>query len=197
MQVTAKLNNLRMTPRKVRLVANLVKGMDAKDAKTQLQFMNKKAAGLILKLLNSGLANAKHNSDLEELNLYIAKLVVEAGPSLKRWMPRAMGRATPILKRTCSVILTLEEKIPVKAGIARKKTKKTEKTHKETPEKPAFVEATAGKEETITAFGEEPQKKQRQVTPARPYRASTESKKRFFSRQTFGNIRKVFRRKSI
>ena len=107
MQVTASLNNLRMASRKVRLVANLVKGMEAEKAKKQLQFMNKKAAAIVLKLLNSGLNNAKHNFSLNEDNFFIARLDVEAGPSLKRWLPRAMGRATPILKRTCNINLIL------------------------------------------------------------------------------------------
>ncbi len=74
MQVTASLNNLRMSARKVRLVANLVKGMDAKIAQAQLRFMNRKPAGIILKLLNSGLNNAKHNFNLNEDNLYVARV---------------------------------------------------------------------------------------------------------------------------
>lgn len=198
MQVKASLNNLRMAPRKVKIVTNLVKGMDAKQAKAQLMFINKKPAAILLKLLNSALNNAKHNFDLPEDNLYIAKLVVEAGPSLKRWLPRAMGRATPILKRTCSINLQLEEKVPGLAKIGAKKISKEE-------EKEAIKEEVAiapaksviQEEETISAIAGGLEKKPKGPAPARPYGASPESKKRFFSRQTFGNIKRVFRRKAI
>jgi large subunit ribosomal protein L22 len=199
MQVKATLNNLRMTPRKVRLVTSLVAGMDAKAAQSQLRFMNKKAADIILRLLNSGLANAKHNFNLDENNFYILRLEVEAGPSLKRWLPRAMGRATPILKRTCSINLILEEKTPSKqpekgAKKKAKEQKKEQKLEKETvvEEKPMIE-----KEETISVVSEPAQEQRKPAFVAKPYGASEQSKKRFFSRQTFGNIKKVFRRKSI
>lgn len=198
MQVTARVNNLRMTPRKIRLVTGLVKGMDAKQAQSQLRFMNKKAAAIVLKLLNSGLANAKHNFNLSEDNFYISSLQVEAGPSLKRWLPRAMGRATPILKRTCNISLILEEKEPSKeiVGGAKKKPKieKAKKVEKETTEteKP-FVE----KEEIISVVPEAREEKRKTTFFPKSFGASEQSKKRFFSRQTFGNIKKVFRRKSI
>ena len=187
-----------MTPRKVRLVTSLVKGMDAKQAQGQLRFMNKKAAGIVLKLLNSGLSNAKHNFNLSEDNFYILRLQVEAGPSLKRWLPRAMGRATPILKRTCNIHLILEEKTPSKKAVSAPKKKakgqKLEKAEKEmgTEEKPVIE-----KEETISVVQEAAQEQRKPAFVAKPYGASSQSKKRFFSRQTFGNIKKVFRRKSI
>lgn len=189
MQITAKLNNLRMSSRKVRLAANLVKGLSAKEAKAQLQFMNKKAAKIILKLLNSGTSNAKHNFNLDENNLFIEKLIVEAGPSLKRWLPRAMGRATPILKRTSAVSLVLSEVIPTTKSAAPKKAKPVKERETEKP----IVE----KEETISAMPEENELRVRPIAPPKPYGASSESKKRFFSRQTFKNVKKVFRRKSI
>lgn len=194
MQVKASLNNLRMASRKVRLVANLVKGMEAKEAKKQLQFINKKAAAIVLKLLNSGLNNAKHNFNLNEDNFFIARLDVGAGPSLKRWLPRAMGRATPILKRTCNINLILEEKTPSKPAAIQKKKPKAEKTEKEAErEAPPPVE----KEERISVVPERFEEKRKQPFIAKPFGASGQSKKRFFSRQTFGNIKKMFRRKSI
>jgi len=199
MQVKASLNNLRMAPRKVRLAADLVKGMDVLSARTQLRFMPKKAAGIILKLLNSAVANAKHNFNLEENNLHILKLIVDGGPSLKRWMPRAMGRATPILKRTCDILLVLEEKEPGKTEIVKKR--------KAGKNEPAFIEATAGKEEKISALPQKEEiisavpegKVQKQKTSFIPksYGAQEQGKKKFFSKQTFRNIKRVFRRKSI
>ncbi len=218
MQVKASLNNLRMASRKVRLAADLIKGMDILSAKTQLRFMPKKAAGLILKLLNSAVANAKHNFSIEESNLHILKLVVDGGPSLKRWMPRAMGRATPILKRTCSISLVLEGKpgITKKAEVLGRElgAARIAKKQKAGKGRPAFAEVSAGeeekiaalpelssalpeKEETISAMPEAKIQKQKTSFVAKPYGAQEQGKKRFFSRQTFGNIKKVFRRKAI
>jgi len=188
MQIKATLNNFRMPSRKVRLITGLVKGMKTDEAKAQLRFMNKKAAGIVLKLLESGIANAKHNFSLEENNLFIADLRVEDGPSLKRWMPRAMGRAAPILKRTCNVNLILQD-ISGKAKPPRKKAEKESKWEETKP----LIE----KEEKISALPGESELKAKPIAPPRPYRASGEAKKRFFSRQTFGNIKRMFRRKSI
>lgn len=110
MSVTAKLKHLRISPRKVRLVANLIKGMRAEEAEVRLRFLPKRAARPILKLLNSAIANAEHNFNLAKENFYISKIIVEEGPSLKRWLPRAMGRATPILKRTSHIALFLDKR---------------------------------------------------------------------------------------
>ena len=110
MQVTAKLNNLRVSPRKVRLVANLIRGLSIKDARVQLNFLVKKSSSPILKLLNSATANAKHNLKLDPEEMYVSAITVDGGPVLKRTMPRAMGRAYIIRKRTSHVRLTLSEK---------------------------------------------------------------------------------------
>lgn len=189
MQVTARVNNLRMASRKVRLATDLIKGMTVLSAKTQLQFLPKKAASIILKLLNSAVANAKHNFNIEESNLYILNLSVEGGPSLKRWMPRAMGRATPILKRTCSISLILGEKEPGAVKVAKKR-----KAGRTELEQPAFVETMVGKEETISVVPETRSEKQKPAFVAKPYGAQDQGKKKFFSRQSF---KRMFRRKSI
>jgi len=182
-----------MAPRKVRLVANLIKGQDALEAKNQLRFLIKKPAPLLLKLLNSALANAKQNSGLKEENLFIKSLVVEGGPSLKRWLTRAMGRATPLLKRTCSVKIILEEIVPAKTPkkIRRSETKRTEPISPVAPEQK--IEKLATEEESKIKS----EAKERKPVLNRPFGASGQAKKRLFSRQTFGNIKKVFRRKSI
>lgn len=109
MEVTAKLNNLRKAPRKVRLVANLVKGMTVVQAENELKFSVKDSAQPVLKLLRSAIANANHNFHLDKNNLYIAKAVVDNGPNLKRWRPRAFGRAAGILKRTSHITIVLSE----------------------------------------------------------------------------------------
>jgi large subunit ribosomal protein L22 len=117
----------------------MIRGKDVEYAKSQLQFSTKKTSDDLLCLLNSAIANAKNNFQLEEGNLFIEKIVVEEGPTLKRWMPRAQGRASAIRKRTCSVIITLNEKEP--KAVAEKTEVKDEK--KEAPEKKAKKEAAA------------------------------------------------------
>ncbi len=104
-----KLNRLRIAPQKVRLVADAIRGKSATEAKIQLGVIEKRSAEPMLKLLNSAIANAQHNLGLSPDNLYISEIFVGEGMTLKRWLPRAHGRATPLLKRTSHVTLTLAE----------------------------------------------------------------------------------------
>jgi len=108
MKVVAQLKYLRMSPRKVRAVGNLVRGLDVADAEKQLSFLPKHAASPLRKLLQSATANAEHNFNLKREGLYIRSLIVEGGPVLKRFLPRMGGRASDIKKRTSHIILTLE-----------------------------------------------------------------------------------------
>ncbi len=108
MEVKAQLNQLRIAPRKVRLVASLIKGMDVANAKYQLEYSAKKSSKNILTLLNSAIANAKNNYKFDEKNLYVSEVIVNNGTVLKRSMPRAMGRAFPIKKRMSGVTLILK-----------------------------------------------------------------------------------------
>lgn len=108
MEVTAKVRHLRMSPKKVRLVTDLVKGMDIDKAEAQLRFVRKAAAYPVLKLLRSAKANAEHNFKLEPSGLFIKSIVVDGGPVLHRWRPRAFGRATPIRKRSSHITLVLD-----------------------------------------------------------------------------------------
>ena len=109
MEIKAKANFIRTSPRKVRLVVDLIRGMTANAAANQLKFINKRAAKPVAKLLNSAIANAGHNYEIEQDNLYIKEIRVDEGPSLHRWTPRAQGRATPIKKRSSHIILVLAE----------------------------------------------------------------------------------------
>lgn len=139
---TAKLNYLHMTPRKVRLVASSLQGLSIQEAEAQLLLRNKMASLPLLKLLRSGIANAKNNKLTLE-KLFVSSLQVNSGPMLKRGLPRAMGRVTPIQKKTSHVTLVLGEgdKIyPMRYNIVTakkdKKIKKPKKTIKtETPSK--------------------------------------------------------------
>jgi len=124
--ITAKLRHLHIAPRKVRLIADLVRGKSAKDARAILYFTIKKAAEPILKLLNSALANAKNNFQLDTDNLYISKITVDEGPKIKRWRARARGSANEIQKKTSHINLVLDEikksKIAEKAEKIQKPT---------------------------------------------------------------------------
>ncbi len=122
-EVKAKLSFLRQGPRKVRLVTDLIRGRKVTTALNSLSLINKSAAEPVLKLLRSAIANAKHNFSLSPENLRVAKITVDGGPVLKRWMPKAHGRATPVRERTSHIQLVLAE-MEVKAPKAKKEVKK-------------------------------------------------------------------------
>lgn len=137
-EVTAKLRFLRIGPRKVRLIADMVRGKKVTKALDILSVMPKRAARPVLKLLNSAVANARHNHSLAVEDLKVAQIYVDGGPVLKRWMPKAHGRATPIRERTSHINLVLgtmgekakkEEPVEtIKTVTAKpKKSKKTDK----------------------------------------------------------------------
>jgi len=128
MQVKAKLRYLRMSPKKVRLVVNLIRGLKVEAAIIQLGFVNKIAKKPVLKLINSAISNAENNFSLKKDNLYIKEIRVDEAGALDRWQPKAHGRATPIKKRLSHVILILAEITPTKAKA--KKSKKEEKAVK-------------------------------------------------------------------
>ncbi len=117
----AYLHNYRQSPRKVRLVTDAVKGKPVVDAINILNFMAKRGAEPISKLLNSAIANAKSAYNLSKEDLMVSDLRVDTARVLKRSMPRARGSAFPIKKRSSHVTLTLMERVKVapKAKIAK------------------------------------------------------------------------------
>lgn len=121
MDVHASLRNLRMSPRKVRLVVNTVRGLKVQTAETRLTFLKKGAAEPVLKLLRSAMANAEHNFQIAKDSLYIKHIVADAGSTLKRFRPRAFGRAATIRKRMTHVTLILAPKseMGTKAPVAQ------------------------------------------------------------------------------
>lgn len=128
MEVKAQLNQLRISPRKVRLVANVVRGLSVANAETQLRYINKRASAPLLKLLLSAVASAEHNHKLDKVNLFVKSIQVDSGLTLKRWQPKAMGRATPILKKASKIKLVLDTKVaPVSKSKKAVKVAKTSK----------------------------------------------------------------------
>lgn len=129
MEVKAYLRFLRMSPRKVRLVVNTIRGLSVAAAETKLQFVPKLASEPVLKLLLSAVANANHNFHLQKEDLYVKSIVADGGPTLKRFRARAFGRAAPIRKRTTHITIVLADKkdIPAKAEAAPKKVVRAKK----------------------------------------------------------------------
>jgi len=121
--ITVKLKHLRISPRKVRLVADLIRGKPAHQAEKILEFTRKKAAKPIQKLLKSGVATAENDFQKTGANLYVSKITVDPGPSLKRFRHRAQGRIYSILKRTSHINLSLDEIKPTKTKISKKRKK--------------------------------------------------------------------------
>jgi large subunit ribosomal protein L22 len=105
----ATLKTYRQSPRKVRLVGDVIRGKSVSDALTALRFMTKRAAMPFEKLLRSALANAQHNEKKNSDELFIKSVGVDKGPTLKRFMPRARGRASRINKRTSHIVVELAE----------------------------------------------------------------------------------------
>ncbi len=123
----AKLNYLHMAPRKVRLLANVIKGLSVNEAEAQLMINPKKAGGPLLKLLRSAIANGKQK-ELKPENLVVKDIKVDQGPVSKRHMPRAQGRASLILKRSSHITLILAES--QKPKVSRFKIVKPQKVSK-------------------------------------------------------------------
>ncbi len=110
MEIKAIAKYIRVSPRKTRLVANAVKGRKVGEALSYLKFTPKRPARIIIKVLRSAIANAEQNPNVDVDTLFIKEILVDQGPTLKRFRPRAMGRATGILKRTSHVKVVLDER---------------------------------------------------------------------------------------
>ena len=215
MEVKAKAKHIKTSPRKIRLVIDAVRGLKTDKALDQLKFMNKLSAKSITKLIKSGIANAMNNYELSEDNLFIKEIKADDGPTLKRWMPRAHGRATTIRKRNSHINLVLAEikdsgekagkkqvvEAPVKLGdmnkeVESKKSKVKSTTAKDEKTLPASPDVKAVDNKKEDVFGESVDKLEEVVKeindPRREGRgghARAEGGKKGF-------VSKIFRRKS-
>jgi len=111
MEVKATARYIRMSPRKIRLVVDVIRGLDVSQARTQLAVMKKAAAEPVLKLLESAVANATHNFEQDASTLYVKSIMADGGPVLARWRARAFGRAAPIRKRTTHISIVLDSRV--------------------------------------------------------------------------------------
>jgi large subunit ribosomal protein L22 len=150
MQVHARLSQLRMSPRKVRLILGLIRGQRIPAAVRQLEFAPQAAARPVLKLLKSAMANAEHNFNADPSTFRVIKVTADGGPVLSRWQQKAFGRATPIRKRTSHIHIVIGDETIAdahkKSGVgsresgvketkkdgAKKAEKKVEKIEKKT-----------------------------------------------------------------
>lgn len=130
--ITAELKNYRQSPRKVRLVADTIRGKKVNDAIDILAFMPKRASEPMKKLVLSAVANAAHNFKIDADSLFVKEISVNKGITLHRRMPRARGSSAPINKRSSNVKIVLAQSV-IKAK--NKKTETVEKTEKKAPAK--------------------------------------------------------------
>ena len=188
MKTTAKLYNLRIAPRKVRLVSDLVKGMDAVSALNQLDYLVKGSSFPIKKLLESAVANAENNFGIDKNNLYVYDIQVGEGMKLKRWLPRAFGRASLLLKRSSNIWLTVEERVE---GKNRKSKEQLEKEKKERLVARKKMEKEIAEDRKKEAEGNE-------ISETRIKREEIKETGSESKKTTQGGwMKKVFRRKSM
>lgn len=109
--MSAKTRYLRQSPRKVRLVAGIIRGMGVGSALAQLAHVTKAARTPLEKTLRSAIANAEQNFQKRRDHLFIKEICIDEGPDIRRWRPRAFGRAAPILKHSCHISIQLAERL--------------------------------------------------------------------------------------
>jgi len=187
MEVKAKLNYLRQSPRKVRLVADLIRNKKVKEAQVILEHTIKRASKPLLSLLKSAVANARNNFQIDPENLYISKILVNEGPRYKRWMPRAMGQVSEIQKKTSHITLILKE---IKEETKKKTAKKLAKKTKES------IKAEKGKKVKERRIEENREKEQKQErAKIKPIREKVEKEK--IKPKIEKGIKRFFRRKAF
>ena len=136
--------SIRITPKKINLIAELVRSKDATQALEILTLTPKKGAKILHKIVASAVANAKNNFKQDENSLYIKEILVNKAPTMKRWMPASRGRVHPILKRNSKVTVT----IGVKETTKETTTKKAEATSSKTTAKAETTKKVTPKKET-------------------------------------------------
>jgi large subunit ribosomal protein L22 len=109
-EVAAKFRYARVSPQKARLLADMIRGLPVEEARNVLEFSNKKAAGMVKKVLDSAIANAEHNQGMDIDELKVSTVYVDEGPTMKRLMARAKGRANRIFKRTSHIVVKVSER---------------------------------------------------------------------------------------
>lgn len=178
--VKASARDLRISPRKMRLVTDLVRGKRVADALTQLQFTNKKGADMLVTLLKSAMANAEHNFSLQAADLYITHITCDMGKVMKRYFPRARGSAFVIRRKMAHVTVVLEERKVAGVKKSRFELLKRTKTADEKKVSTVAAEQTAAQE----AASEAPRKQTRTKTNEQVKANTIQQKRRLFNRKS-------------
>lgn len=110
MEAKATAKFIRISPRKVRLVVDLIRGKKLQEARAILKYTPKRASAAVTKVVNSAAANAEHNQQADKEELFVTAIYVDQGPTLKRYQPRAMGRADVLRKRTSHITVVVGDK---------------------------------------------------------------------------------------
>ena len=110
MEARAQAKHVRVAPRKARLMVDLIRGKHVDEAESVLRFSPRAAAEVVGKVLHSAVANAEKNHKLQPDTLFVSEAYVDEGPTMKRWKPRAMGRATRIDKRTSHITIVVKQR---------------------------------------------------------------------------------------
>ncbi len=110
MEAKAKLRFCRVAPRKARIIADMIRGRNVEEAISLLEFTPKKSAQILRKVLHSAIANAEDTGDVDVDRLFVKTITVDQGPTLKRYRPRAQGRAFRINKKTSHIVLVVDER---------------------------------------------------------------------------------------
>lgn len=110
MEAKAVAKYIRVAPNKARQVVNMIRGKQVDEARAILKYTPKRVASVVAKVLDSAIANAEHNFDMDRENLFVSKVYVDGGPTMKRFKPRALGRADLIRKRTSHITVVVGEK---------------------------------------------------------------------------------------
>lgn len=194
MKVIAKMKNLRIAPRKTKLVVDLVRGLGTEEALIQLDHCPKKTASYMKKLVLSAIANGENNFGIDRKNMFISETFVGAGPVLKRWMPKAFGRAGRILKRTSQITVVISEIIE---GKGRKSPEQLEKERKDRLEEKKRLEKEARKNQEQTEKKEAEEKKKKPSVKSGSVAKKEEEKKDKNKSEKKGWASKIFRRKSM
>jgi large subunit ribosomal protein L22 len=173
--VKASARHLHLAPRKMRLVANMVKGMNVMDAIIQLEHTNKKASAMIIKLLKSAVANAKNNFGMDTEKLFIQSITVDMGKAMKRYFPRARGSAFVIRRKMSHVNVILEQKKGSKAAKSRLDLFRKKETAVENPDQ---------KDATNKEQKKEHLKQKTFITEEQRKSSTAQNKRRLFNRKS-------------
>lgn len=197
MEIRAISKYIRISPKKARLVADVIRGLEVNSAISQLNFLSKRASKYILKTLNSAIANAEHNFGLQKNNLYIKNILINEGPALKRWKARAFGRAAPIKKRSSHIEVILEE---IQPGKLKKMVPKITTQKSTVPLKGESGVAVAKKEL------QPPEEIKTKISESKPEifdvrrkgkRRTMQHRDKLGLKKTGGVLKRIFRRKAI